>query len=319
MTLTPHTHRRQNAWRPFTGRGVMARAGMWLAGLGAMIGIGGCRWCRREGPVPQAVLNCRQLSQEGVTALERGQTQEAETLLTKAITTCPTDCEARRNYADLLHKTGRRHEAVLQLTEALKSTPEDEASWVKLADLYLGLDELDRAKQSAEQALQLNPRSVSALLVQARVKRKQNHGREALADFHRALNLDPENRDVLWEIADTYRQIGEPQRELANLQALADTFTPGEEPQRVLHQQGLALSALGRHAEAVSVLTLARERGAASPELLFHLAEAQLRTGQTLEARQALAQALSLEPNHASSRTLLERLELAQQPGAFRR
>jgi tetratricopeptide (TPR) repeat protein len=312
-------HRLTCSLRLLAGRRGLACAGVWLTALGALVGLSGCRWCRREGPVPQSVLNCRQLSQEGVTALERGQTQEAETLLAKAITTCPTDCEARRNYADLLHKTGRRQEAVLQLTEALKSTPEDEASWVKLADLYLSLDELDRAQQTATQALQLNPRSVSALTVQARVKRKRNESREALSDFHRALNLDPENRELLWEIADTYRQIGEPQRELANLQALADTFTPGEEPQRVLHHQGLALSSLGRHAEAVSALTLAKERAPASPELLFHLAEAELRVGHTLEARQALAQALTMEPNHTSSRTLLDRLEIAQQPGAFRR
>lgn len=284
-----------------------------------LLAMAGCRLGRCDGPVSESLITSRQLSQEGIGALERGDAKQAESLLAKAIKTCPADCEARRRYADLLSQTGRKHDAVLQLTEALKHAPEDEASWVKLAELYLKLGEVDRARRSATQALQLNSRSVPALMAQARAKRKAGEGREALADFHRALSFEPENRDLLSEIAETYRQLGEPQRALANLQALADTYPPGDEPQLVLYHQGTALLSLGRHAEAVSVLTAARDRAPPSAELLFRLAEAQLRLGQTFEARDALAQALAIEPNHASSRALLDRLDVAQQPGTVRR
>jgi len=281
--------------------------------------VAGCRCGKSDGPVSQSLINSRQLSQQGQSALDQGDTKAAESLLAKAIRTCPTDCEARRRYADVLSKTGRKRDAVVQLTEALKATPDDEASWVKLAELYLATNELDRARKSAEQALDLNSRSVGALVTLGRAKRQAGETREALADFHRALVIDPQNRDLLGEISDTYRRLGEPQRALANLQALGDTYTPGDEPQQLLHQQGLALLALGRYNEAVEALETARDRAPPSSELLFNLAEAQLRMGQSSEARQMLAQALEIEPAHPASLALMERLNVAQQPAGLRR
>ncbi len=59
----------------------------------ATVLLAGCRLPGRDGPVPQTLENCRRLSQRGVTALERGDQPQAETLLAQAVKTCPVDAE----------------------------------------------------------------------------------------------------------------------------------------------------------------------------------------------------------------------------------
>ena len=113
-------------------------------------------------------------------------------------------------------------------------------------------------------------------------------------------------------LAETYRVMNDPQRALLKLQNLADTYQTGDEPQNVLYLQGLALAALGRHADAASMLLMVRERGPASPELLYRLAESELQAGQFAAARQNVEQVLAIDPQNKSARTMLERLNVAQ-------
>jgi Flp pilus assembly protein TadD len=113
--------------------------------------------------------------------------------------------------------------------------------------------------------------------------------------------------------------LGQPERALVNLQTLSDTYPTGEEPQQVFFLEGLALAALGRHSDAVVSFTAARDRGQPSPEILFRLAEAELRAGHENEARQSLHQALALDPAHSPSRGLLSKLDIAASGQANRR
>ncbi len=68
---------------------------------------GGCRIPGLGGPVSDSLANSRQLSQQGIAALDRGQQSEAERLLAKAVAACPTNAEARRDYAESLWQRGR--------------------------------------------------------------------------------------------------------------------------------------------------------------------------------------------------------------------
>ncbi len=161
-------------------------------------------------------------------------------------------------------------------------------------------------------AIDLNPQSASAWELQGQILRQRNQPREALAAYYRALGSAPENREVLMALAETYRVMNDPERALLKLQTLADTYQAGDEPQKVLYLQGLALSALGRPADAASTLLAVRDRGPANPELLFHLAEAEMQAGQLIAARQSVEQVLALEPRHQQARTMLDRLNVAQ-------
>ena len=74
----------------------------------------------------------------------------------------------------------------------------------------------------------------------------------------------------------------------------------------------MAYSAVGRYPEAVDCLSQAQTHGPATPELLYRLADAQLKAGHPSAARQTAARLLSLDPRHASGLALAERIDLAQ-------
>jgi len=268
-----------------------------------------CRLACREGPVPRSLATCRELSRQGIAALERGQPQQAETLLEEAVETCPVDPDARRHYAEALWLRGAQSEAVAQLEEAANLAPDDALLRVRLAEMHLAMGQLDRAGAIADQAVDLDPKLAEAWAVRGRVMLAAGDTRRALADFHRALSYAPEDRDVLLETAELHRRMGRPQRALATLQSLADTYSPGEEPQRVLHLTGLAYMALGQYEDAVTTLSDAAVRQTPSPDLLWHLGEAELRAGRPEAAAAAARHALSLQPQHQASRTLLARIE----------
>jgi tetratricopeptide (TPR) repeat protein len=278
--------------------------------------LAGCRVPGREGPVSRSLATCRQWSQQGVAALERQHVQEAKTLLAKAVAACPIDPEARRHYAEALWRGGARPEAIAQLEEACRLASEDTMMRVRLAEMYLLVGQLEPAGQSAQQALDLDPKLPAAWAIRGRVMLAGGQPQDALADFHRALGYAPQDRQILLEVAELYRRLSWPQRALATLHSLADTYSPGEEPQEVLYLTGLAYTALGRYEDAVERLSAAAVRGAPTAEILGRLAEAELLAGRPAEAEAAARRALALQPQHAPSLQLLDRLRVGRQPQA---
>lgn len=275
----------------------------------------GCRLPGSEGPISRSLATSRQFSQRGVTAIETGQWVEAEELLAKAVKCCPENLEARRHYAEALWHRGRRAEAVAQLEAAAMSTHADIASHTRLAEMWLAMGELERAGREAETTLDLDPRSATAWATRARVMRAAGQVDAAMADYHRALGLAPNDRVLLLETAEVYRELNQPHKALSMLQALLDTYSPGEEPQQIAQLQGLAYRALGRHKDAGESFALALRQGPPTAELLYQLAEAQSQAGRREEASAAAVQALALDPGHQPSRELLGRLEIAAPPG----
>jgi tetratricopeptide (TPR) repeat protein len=174
--------------------------------------------------------------------------------------------------------------------------------------MYLTLGKMGRARQAAEQALDLDPKFAPAWALRGKVLERSGDYRQALADYQRSLGYAPGNADVLLRLAETYRQVGVPSRALATLQSLIDTYPPGEEPQQLLYLQALALTALERYNDAVESLTLANQRGPHTAELQYRLAEAHLLAGRPADAHAALQQGLSIEPAHQASLALAERL-----------
>ena len=291
-----------------------------VVGLGWLVAVAGCHLTALHGPVPADLASSRKLSQQGITSLERGQSQEAETVLAKAVKTCPTDPDARRYYGEALWLRGARPEAVAQLEEACRLSPDDPAVRVRLADMYLAIGRVDLARTTVEQVIDLNPKLPGAWATRGRISRVTGDLRQALADYHRALGYAPGDRQILLETAEVYRQQNEPQRALETLQSLADTYSPGEEPQQVFYLLGLAYVALQRYDDGIDSFLTALARDRPTPEILYRLGEAQWLAGQAGNASGALQQALAIEPRHEPSRALLARIALAQQvSGSVRR
>jgi tetratricopeptide (TPR) repeat protein len=272
----------------------------------------GCRLPGRRGPIPESLAACRQYTRQGVAAAERGQYGEAEALLSKAVDACPVDGEARRHYAEALWKQGSHAEAITQMREALRLAGKDPVMLGRLARMHLEAGHATQASQLADQALDLDPKLASAWSVRGHLSRRAGRPREALADYQRALGYAPADRETLRDIAELYRELGQPQRALASLQSLSDTYPPGEQPAEVSYLTGLAHLALGRAEDAEESLAAAAARGKPSPEVLYQLAEAHLLAGHPALAADAARRALQLRPEHGPSRQLLDRIETAQ-------
>ncbi len=251
--------------------------------------------------------------------MERRDWAQAETLFSQAVNACPVDSEARRQYAEALWQRGNVGEAVAQLDEARKLTGDEPKLLVRAAEMRSAMGQVEDSNALVERAIDLDPTNPAAFAIRGRVRRQSGQLREALADYHRALRYAPDDTEVLLEVAELYRELGQPRRALTSLQNLADTYPPGEEPQKVLYLMGLAYMASGRYADAVEALSTARDRGPPSPEVLCRLAEAEFRSGQQASALRTAKQALSLEPNHRGARAVLERIVVAQDTAGIAR
>lgn len=268
----------------------------------------GCRLPWREGPVSQPLADCRRLSRQGMTALDRGEQRDAEGLLAKAVAACPTDAEARRYYAESLWRRGAKPEAIAQMEEANRLTGEDAALLARLAEMYLAVGQPDRARQYAERAIDIEPKLPLAWMIRGGVNQAAGQPRQALADYLRALSYAPRDRAMLAQVAESYRRLNEPDRALQTLQSLAETYSPGEEPPRVLDGMGQAYVALGRYDDAVESFSAALARTNPSSELYCRLGEAELLAGHRDEAAAAARQALALDPQYLAGRQLLDRI-----------
>ncbi len=279
-------------------------------------------------PVPASLTASRKLSSEGNELLEQRQPEKAEAKLAEAVKTCPTDCDACRYYAETLWLRNARPEAVAQLEEACRLSPDSDLR-VRLAEMYLEMGRLEESEHSIDQVLSRNIKLAAAWRVRGRVLRAtgdrllaagdrdqaQAVYLQALADLHRAAGCDPSDRQVIGETAAVYRSLGQPQRALESMQSLGETYSPGEEPQQVLVWTGLDYMALRRYDDAVTSLTAALSRDRPTADLLYYLGEAQYRSGRGQEAATALQQALAIDPRHAASRQLLGEIQVAQQGG----
>jgi tetratricopeptide (TPR) repeat protein len=292
--------------------GAFPKAKLMLMSVAMLALLAGCRLPGKDWPVSQSLAESRNLSRQGVAALERGQRQQAETLLAKAVKVCPSDTEARRNYAETLWLHGSQEKAIEQMEEVARIGADDPAFWTRLAEMYLAAGHTDAAGRSVQQALDLDPKSAYAWAVRGGVMRASGQPRQALADYLRALGFAPDDRKILIETAELYRQLDEPERALQTLQALADSYAPGEEPRQVLYLTGLAYAALGRHGDAADIFSAALIRDKPTPEILYRLGEAELLAGRMDAAANAAGQALALDPNHQPSRDLIGRIDLAR-------
>ena len=268
----------------------------------------GCRSLRCPSSADASLAAARQLSLQALDAQQRGRPDQAEALFASAVEQCPEDERARQGYAQSLWQRGAQDEAVVHMEEAVRLSGSDPERLVELGDMYLHRGELRRAGQHADRAIAANVQLAPAWALRGQVQQALGHRDAALASFHQALSLRASYPDVQLAVAAIYVQQNRPQRALATLQTLADSFPAGQVPDEILVQEALACRALGRYQDAAGKLALVCKRDSASAELYCALARTHLLAGDPAAARQAVQAALARDPRHAASQALAAEL-----------
>ncbi len=287
--------------------------------------LSGCRLAGKHGVMAHRLSECRNLSQQGLAAIEAQRWDEAEKLLAKAVRACPGDMDAKRYYAEALWHGGNRTAAIEQLGAVVENTVEntvensggDVGSRVRLGEMLLAVGQLKAARRHAEVAIDLAPDVASTWAVRARVLARMGLLEQAIADYQRSLAYGPEDRAVLLEMAEVYRELNKPQESLAVLNRLADTYPLDGAPKNVVDLQGLALAAQGRFSAAAESYGKVVAIAGATADNYFELANAQWQAGFHDKAVMAARQALALDPSHRRSQELLGRMQasLTNRPG----
>ena len=271
--------------------------------------ITGCNgWPWSEGAVPDSVAMCRELSQQAITSMEAERWKEAEGLLDRAVTACPIDPDARRYYAETLLNRGASSEALAQLEEAVRLTPNDTSLVIRAGEICYQMGDYERARRWAYEAINIDPTSADGWALSASIYRAEENPRKALSDFQRALGYRPEDPKLLVAVSEIYMSLGRPGRALLHLQNLSETYVSGEVPPIVLARKAHALTALGRYQEAAAHYRMACQQAPPSADGYYRLAQAELRAGEVRGAKIATEMALQVDPDHPLSVQLLNQL-----------
>ncbi len=246
--------------------------------------VAGCALVGRHGPASADGATARDLSMQGIAAMEHGDWQRAESLLRQSLQSSSSEAQSHRYLAEVLWNRGATQEAIAQIVAATQADATDAPLAVRAGEMLLAVGATERAHAQADQAIRLDPTLSSAWALRGRAYWHLNQPDRALGDLHHALENSPNNRDVLLDLAAVYRQTGQSTRCLTTLNHLLDTYSPGEEPQSVLLMEGLALHDLGRGQQAAETLLAASQHGPPNAAVWCALAEAQAALGNYAEA-----------------------------------
>lgn len=270
--------------------------------------VAGCRSLGKQSPSQEALATGRQLSQQGIAALETGRIQEGEKLLRQATEAVPSDPESHRYLAEALWQQGSSPAAIRHVEMAHALAPTDPAIAVRAGEMLLAVGNKPRAMERAEKAISIDPKLPEAWALRGRISWQMRELDNALADLQRALQFSPSSPDLLIDVANLYYQRGEPQRCLTTVHRLMDTHPLGEEPIEAIVLEGKAYLTMGLPIPASERFALAKSRAAPDPDLCCLLAQAEFAAGRSEAALVAVREAVSLDAAHVQSRELLARL-----------
>ncbi|MDR1493747.1 MAG: hypothetical protein LBT05_13650 [Planctomycetaceae bacterium] len=273
------------------------------------------------------IAESRNLRQEGILLLERGEIQNAEKKLSEAVELNKKDAEIKRSWAESLWKLGKKQEAVAQLTESLVLTGNNDVKTLlslsekcyELGDYEIAFDCAEKAINATKSdwaAAEENRALISrAWVIRARVKRNQNEIQQAFADYHKAISLDPKNAGLLSELAVLQTANHQPERALATWHSVGRLYPPEQEPPQVVFGCGDAYMAMQQYPLACDQYEIANRRWPENINSYCRLAEAKLACGMIHEAAIIAQRAFELAPNHQECLAVRNHVEsvIAQQ------
>ena len=168
-----------------------------------------------------------------------------------------------------------------------------------LADIYRNLRRYDDAEPIYSQLIEAQPTEWRLFFARGAARERLGRWPEAEADFRHALELSPEQPDVMNYLGYTWIDRGEHMQEgLAMLQRAA-ALRPMSGA--IIDSLGWAYFRMGDYPQALTYIERAVELEPADAVLNDHLGDVYWRVGRRIEARFQWQRALSLEPESAEA------------------
>ena len=236
-----------------------------------------------------------------------GDAAAAAELLRKAADTGVESAALRLALGTVLAEAGQYEEALRQLRAAAAIDPESAFAHAAMAEVELLLGQPDRARESAQEALSLDADLPLARCAVGRALYQLGDAPGAAREFGKALESDPANPDLLYNLAAALAAAG---RNDQIIREIAPAAQDAQDPQ-IARIVGEAFEAAGQKDRAREFLTRTAELLPESEEARLRVARSLREEGRLEEARAAVEELVRDMPRSAAALTELGLLEEA--------
>ena len=230
-----------------------------------------------------------------------------------------SDQLVRRKLADTYWAENRYNAAIAVMRTAIKlANPvfdrELRQEWfVRLAEMYLDVGNVDRALHWVDRAIEENPQMLSARVVRGNVFERVQSYKAALEDYHYALSLMAEEPSaervrIEIEVARIYSHQQRPHRVLAMTSAIDPRTLQPTQAVDVHLIRATALRDRQRFADAVRELQRILVLDANHAQAHFVLASTYWQQGDFVRAQSSLAEVFRLNPQHPAALRLQQQM-----------
>jgi Flp pilus assembly protein TadD len=226
-----------------------------------------------------------------------GHSELARATLERVPATSPYAASARVMSAWALADEGRDREALAAARAAADAG--DLRAKRGLADMYRSMEQFAEAEPLYTELIGVEPRDWRLYFSRGIARERLDRWPEAEADFQHALELAPEQPDVMNYLGYTWIDRGERLQEGLAMVQRAVELRPHSGA--IIDSLGWAYYRLGDYAQALEHLERAVELEPADATLNDHLGDVYWRLGRRIEARFQWQRALTLEPDNAAA------------------
>lgn len=245
------------------------------------------------------ILSIRPYIGLGIVYLRTGQYARGIELMQRILDINPTNPEAKHLLGKLFYMQGRFQAAARELWDAYSAAPDDTGVAYTLALAYLEMRETERARQIFREIGSRLGESPALRILFGRAYRETEHWNEAVAEFQRAIELDPVYPRahyylgftyLLWEGAVAFEQVMK--EFLLELEHHPDQYLPN-------FYLGVIYTIQYQDELAKKYLQKAAELDPKSPDPHLYLGQVLNRAGQTEESIASLLRSIELTADPA--------------------